>query len=30
MTTFKAAYLLLNFELKGVLRPIPGNIFELL
>ena len=30
MTTSKVAYLLLNLELKGVLRPIPGNVFELL
>lgn len=30
MTNSKVAYLLLNLELKGVLRPIPGNVFELL
>ena len=27
--TFKAAGLLLNMELKGVIRPLPGKLFEL-
>ena len=27
--TFKAASLLLNMELKGVIRPLPGKLFEL-
>lgn len=27
--TFKAASLLLNLELKGVIRPLPGKLFEL-
>ena len=27
--TFKAATLLLNMELKGVIRPLPGKLFEL-
>ena len=26
--TFKAASLLLNMELKGVIRPLPGKLFE--
>jgi DNA processing protein len=26
--TFKAATLLLNMELKGVVRPLPGKLFE--
>ena len=29
MPTSKAAYLLLNLELKGVCRPLPGKEFEL-
>ncbi len=28
MPTFKTASLLLNMELKGVLRPLPGKLFE--
>lgn len=28
--TFKAASLLLNMELKGVVRPLPGKIFEII
>jgi len=28
--TSKAAYLLLNLELKGVVRPLPGKEFELI
>ncbi|HET7360562.1 MAG TPA: DNA-protecting protein DprA, partial [Salinimicrobium sp.] len=27
--TFKAASLLLNMELKGVIKPLPGKLFEL-
>ena len=26
--TFKAATLLLNMELKGVIKPLPGKLFE--
>ena len=26
--TFKAASILLNMELKGVIRPLPGKLFE--
>ncbi len=28
--TFKAASLLLNMELKGVIRPLPGKLFEII
>ena len=28
--TFKAATLLLNMELKGVIRPLPGKLFEII
>ncbi len=30
MPTFKTASLLLNMELKGVVRPLPGKLFELI
>lgn len=30
MPTFKTASLLLNMELKGVLRPLPGKLFEVI
>ena len=29
MPTFKLAGILLNMELKGVVRPLPGKLFEL-
>ena len=28
LPTFKAASLLMNLELKGVVKPLPGKIFE--
>nr|WP_308427628.1 hypothetical protein [Salinimicrobium marinum] len=28
MPTFKAATLLLNMEIKGVVKPLPGKLFE--
>ena len=30
MPTFKTASILLNMELKGVIRPLPGKLFELI
>ena len=30
MPTFKIAGLLLNMELKGVIRPLPGKLFEVI
>ncbi len=30
MPTFRAVGLLLNMELKGVIRPLPGNLFEVI
>ncbi len=30
MPTFKAASILLNMELKGVVRPLPGKLFEVI
>jgi DNA processing protein len=30
MPTFKVAGLLLNMELKGVIRPLPGKLFEVI
>ena len=30
MPTFKIAGLLLNMELKGVVRPLPGKLFEVI
>ena len=30
MPTFKVASLLLNMELKGIIRPLPGKQFELI
>ena len=29
MPTYKLAGLLLNMELKGVVRPLPGKLFEI-
>ena len=30
MPTYKLAGLLLNMELKGVIRPLPGKLFEVI
>ncbi|MBQ0786319.1 MAG: DNA-protecting protein DprA, partial [Oceanihabitans sp.] len=30
LPTFKVAGLLLNMELKGVVRPLPGKLFEVI
>jgi DNA processing protein len=30
MPTFKVASILLNMELKGVVRPLPGKQFEII
>ncbi|MGK0176052.1 MAG: DNA processing protein [Ulvibacter sp.] len=30
MPTFKASSLLLSMELKGVIRPLPGKLFQII
>jgi DNA processing protein len=30
MPTYKIAGILLNMELKGVIRPLPGKLFEVI